>query len=703
MKKWIALCIAGCLGVVSCSSNPEQQSAVLTQTVLVNSWQQSNSDTHFNQPYIDVDEWRSEPVRHRYIHGGFTGTDTRFSLYFPPAAQYEGRFFQYITPVPDSETLSQGSSGADDKIGFSIASGAYFIETNGGGRNATAMPGSGIDPTIGAYRANAAVAQFSRVIAQALYQSGRPYGYAFGGSGGGYRTIGGMENTHGVWDGAVPFVIGSPMAIPNVFTVRMYAMRVLGDTLAQIADAVDVGGGDPYAGLSDEQRRAFDEVTNMGFPLQAWPVYPSLGLHGFAVLYPGILAADPGYFQDFWTKPGYEGYRAPASLLNARVQHKTSVKALLSVKEVQDLLAEHQPGTAKNLADTAWKSLQDNRAVALQLAAVPAKSSLGLDMQVLSGPASGQYVPAIQLKGDIVVLGFGREKLVEQMQAGDEILLDNGNFLAAQTYHRHQVPGDEYPAWDQFRDTDGKPRYPQRPMILGPHFTMAAAGTVPQGKFGGKMILVENLFDTEAYPWQGDWYRQRVVEHLGENTDQQFRLWFTDRANHNDHSKQAYPRHTVSYIGVLQQALRDVSAWVEQGIAPARTTRYSIRNGQVIVPDNADQRHGIQPTIGLNANGGERAVISAGDDVALIATVDVPSGAGTLVSAAWDLDGSGQYAIPAEIANPDDGPTVVSLIHRYTEPGTHFAVLRVASQREGDSETPFARIYNLARVRIVVR
>ena len=38
----------------------------------------------FEDPYVDVDEWREDPVRHRYVHGGFTGTETRFSFYLPP-------------------------------------------------------------------------------------------------------------------------------------------------------------------------------------------------------------------------------------------------------------------------------------------------------------------------------------------------------------------------------------------------------------------------------------------------------------------------------------------------------------------------------------------------------------------------------------------------------------------------------------------
>ena len=62
----------------------------------------------FGEPYVDADEWRDSPVRHRYVHGGFRGTETRFSVYLPPEASYRGRFFQHITPVPDSEHLARG-------------------------------------------------------------------------------------------------------------------------------------------------------------------------------------------------------------------------------------------------------------------------------------------------------------------------------------------------------------------------------------------------------------------------------------------------------------------------------------------------------------------------------------------------------------------------------------------------------------------
>ena len=60
----------------------------------------STNDELFKEPYIDKDEWRTEPVRHRYIHGGFKGTDTRFSFYFPSIEKYQGPFFPVYHPCP---------------------------------------------------------------------------------------------------------------------------------------------------------------------------------------------------------------------------------------------------------------------------------------------------------------------------------------------------------------------------------------------------------------------------------------------------------------------------------------------------------------------------------------------------------------------------------------------------------------------------
>src|SRR5690349_16247917 len=91
-----------------------------------------SKDTSFGTPFIDVDEWRDDPVRHRYTHGGFEGTDARFSLYFPPAEQYEGRFFHAVLPMSGIEHAAALGVlyGVAGSIEFAVDSGAYLVESN---------------------------------------------------------------------------------------------------------------------------------------------------------------------------------------------------------------------------------------------------------------------------------------------------------------------------------------------------------------------------------------------------------------------------------------------------------------------------------------------------------------------------------------------------------------------------------------------
>src|ERR1700712_671871 len=215
-------------------------------------------DPVYCSPYVIVEEDRNSPVPHRYVHGGFEGTDARFSFYFPPSGQYRGRFFHNTYPLALTSDIAPFPIQFDvavGNLGFTIDSGAYYVQTNLGGAERMTNP----DPTIGAFRVNAAAAKFSRVVASRLYGEHRPYGYLFGGSGGSYQVIGSSENTEGVWDGFLPFVIGTPYAAPSVFTVRLHALRVLKrhGKWAGVKDAIDPGGsGDPYEELDAEEHAA---------------------------------------------------------------------------------------------------------------------------------------------------------------------------------------------------------------------------------------------------------------------------------------------------------------------------------------------------------------------------------------------------------------------------------------------------------------
>lgn len=239
---------------------------------------------------IDHEEDASSPVPHRKVTGRVEGADARFAVYLPPAEQWEHRFHHYVYPLDDEHA-------SDEVIAFAAASGAHVVQTS----------------SPGGYEIDAAAATASRAIAAAHYGSSeRIYGYLFGASGGGYQTLGAMENTAGVWDGAVPMVIGLPTSIPSSFFVRAFARFVLEERAPRIADAVAPGGsGDPYAGLDEVERAVLEEVTRLGLPLRAWEAYRyALGLEaddrllGFV---PVVQQVDPTYVEDFWTAEGYLG------------------------------------------------------------------------------------------------------------------------------------------------------------------------------------------------------------------------------------------------------------------------------------------------------------------------------------------------------------------------------------------------------------
>jgi PKD domain-containing protein len=632
-------------------------------------------DPQYQQPYIELNELRNEPVPHRYMHGGFKGTDARFSFYFPPADRYEGRFFHNTYPLALSSDIGPFPIPFDvatGNLGFTIDSGAYYVQTNLGGADRTPLA----DPAMAAYRVNAAAANYSRVVAAQLYGDHRPYGYLFGGSGGSYQAIGSAENTSGVWDGFVPFVIAVPNAIPSMFTVRMHALRILRqrNKFPGIVDAINPGGsGDPYAQLNEEERAALKEATLMGYPLRGWYNHETLNSGYFNFLAPLIPMLDPSYVEDFWTKPGYLGTDPKSAIKEARFQFDTIVT---------------------NYIDGFMKQLE--------LEAVPDQDFADSHLVILSGSAAGNSIPIATINGNTVGFTLSADQaVISNIQPGDKVRIDNAWALALQTYHRHQVPTPDQYGWNQFRGSDGDPIYPQREVLVGPLSAAGTAGSLPNGRINGKMLVVEALMDIDALPWQADWYRSQVKAQLGPDFEDSFALWFIDHAHHDNPGNAQAHAHAVSFEGALQQALRDISTWVEKGVRPA-DTRYEVVDSQVQVPATAEQRGGIQPVIMLQANGGVRADVAVGETVTFTATIEVPPGAGKVVAAKWDFEGLGTYPVAAQLATPQ--PHVqLSATHVFSVPGTYFAVLRAVSQRQGDTQTPYGRIHNIARVRVVVK
>lgn len=686
-------------------------------------------DAQFTEPYIDVDEWRDAPVRHRYVHGGFHGNETRFCFYFPEKAQYQNRFFHFLMPVQGPETSVQGQEGEEDMISFSILHGAYFVQTNMGG----IVNGGGDDTLV--YRCSAQAAEFSRKLAKEMYETDiRPYGYVYGGSGGGFKTMSCAENTIGIWDGAVPFVIGSPVAMPNVFTVRAHAMRLLRHKMADIVDAIEPGGsGDPYVTLNEEEAAALREAFSMGFPMETWTVWETLGEGALPVLAPAVPMIDPTYFTDFWEKDGYLGADPNGSAVRDRVHLETEIAEIhhteFGKQGIADTIDEgnsygvdeawkHQIGKGGNLPvfslkDSPWDNVNDAYA-------------RGLTLRFLDGALVGETI-SVSWLGYSLVTGTpdasGRDlaALLARVKVGDHVLLDNSNYLAIQTYHRHQVPGEDFHAWDIFRNPDGTPAYPQRPFLVGPIIAKGGAGGVQEGTPQIKMIVLESHMDESAFPWQADWYREKIRDYCretGKNLDDVMRLYYMEHCMHTDcqEGNGGDHDHIVSYLGALHQALLDLSDWVERGIAPVPTTGYSMDGGQVLLADGAAKRRGVQAVVNLCAEtAGQtsatgRIEVKAGEPVHFIAEVEIPARGGNLEESSWGFENNGIYLAAEQVGghispttwlSDGTGRATAEATHTFTRPGTYFVVAKIATNRTpGDL---FTRIRNQARMRVVVR
>ncbi|MGY0390596.1 hypothetical protein ACWZJV_26790 [Nocardioides sp. WG-D5] len=621
-------------------------------------------DPTYGKPVIDSQRDVAGDTPHHQVTGHFAGTSSRFNIYLPPVGQWEGRFYQIVYPL-------QSENASPRDIALAFDSGAYRVQTNG---------------TSG-YRVDAAAAKFAKTVAADYYGTSRQiHGYIYGGSGGSFQTIGAIENTTGVWDGAVPWIPAAPTSIPNNFFVRAFARIVLEDKAPQIGDAVQVGGsGDPYVGLTSPQKAILDEVTRMGVPLRAWKNYRYLlGLddaQGLLAFAGAVRNLDPTYADDFWGERGYLGTeQSPlgdifrASLVD-RMPAVTTVNRN-SQGQPTSLVLENAPS---NPHITPFDF-----------------TAYGPDGTTKIGAVTG----SLDAETKTLAIGSGTSSAVlDALTEGSKIRVDNRWTLALTAYHRYQVPKRSgLYAWDQFRDASGQPIYPQRSVEVGPTISKGAAGGGTfTGEINGKVIAVSNLLDVDAFPWHADFYASQVKAALGSSADENFRVYYNDNADHIG----AHAPGLFDYEGTVEQALRDVSAWAERDVAPPASTRYTVSDSQIHVPATAVRRRGIQPTIDLTVNGHRRIEIEAGQDVTLSADIQVPPGAGQVISTEWDPNGSGTFT--AAPFGPVRGRVKVRNTFSYDEPGVYIASLRVTASREGDPSAQFARVQNLGAVRIVVR
>jgi hypothetical protein len=91
-----------------------------------------------------------------------------------------------------------------------------------------------------------------------------------------------------------------------------------------------------------------------------------------------------------------------------------------------------------------------------------------------------------------------------------------------------------------------------------------------------------------------------------------------------------------------------------------------------------------------------------GEPVSLELRATVPPGAGTIIHADWDFDGTGTFPFEHSDVDGSAASVVLSTTHAFERAGEYFVTGRVHSHRAGDVSATSCRVPNLGQARVVV-
>ena len=334
------------------------------------------------------------------------------------------------------------------------------------------------------------------------------------------------------------------------------------------------------------------------------------------------------------------------------------------------------------------------------------REAVGANLTVRTGAAAGRELLSLGGGDGVIVAAGGRRNMsigFEDVAIGDAVLVDNRDFLAYANFTRHQ--NEDIPELDVFR-VDGRPVFPQRARATGsPELYFVAPY---EAAFDQKMIVVQNTHDAQCWPCATENLRRLFTARRG--TDADLRVWFTEHAMHlptgprvPEGPRPVRSTRLVDYRGHVHQAVRDMIAWVEDGIEPPADTSYARSGRRRGRPARRRGRASGDPAGGrgnrqrgcTRRRAGRRHRRARGGR-------DTPPGGGTIVAVEWDFDGTG--AFPVREAGIDGTRTEVRVEQKtaFDAPGVYFPCVRVTAHRDGDVSSPQRRLVNLARVRVVV-
>jgi hypothetical protein len=597
--------------------------------------------------------------------------------------------------------------------------GGYMVESNAGHIGDDVDPRAGDDPTLYGHRAQIESARFSKHVCAQVYGEPPKYGYVWGGSGGGRRSPMCLEYGAGVYDGALPYMGGGniepwgttsrvrsdqPVAFGAMFNVQ----RLLGDKLAGVIDAMQPGGGDPYADLTSHQREELAALYRLGFPRgDEFMISQPMGQMWLWTSIADMLQSeDAAYFENFWTKPGYVGHDNPQFVEDDLINYTGKVSRIVTGREFRDS------------ADFSGPEFAAARPFVVMLATLMGHLDLpigvevkgpnrgyrtGAGVRMVGGEAAGRQMYCLNHGGDFFFCeGHGEANLLRfaGVKVGDDVCVDNRAFLAFNYYYRHHISEDSL--YDFLR-VDGRPIYPQHDVPL----QSPLMGVPYSGQYEGKLIWVHHTHDASLWPPQGMFYKWAVEQAQGpQKASEKFRLRWTENAEHSgptfmpNSPLRSNDTWLIEYHGIIEQSLIDLADWVEKGVPPAGTN-FTFADGKVSLPADAAQRGGIQPVVAVTANGAAKAEVKAGAAVELKVASEVPPGAGSIIALEWDFDGKGTWPLKHPVSGKDTRLEAAAT-HVYDIPGVYFATARVAAHRDGDLAATSRLALNLASARIVV-
>lgn len=555
----------------------------------------------------------------------------------------------------------------------------------------------------GHWRHSAAATKIAEDMVRKMYgTTGKIYGYYWGCSGGGQMAQAAAEGQTGVWEGVIivcPATRGNPahafqwqghfaLALSDEKRARLMSLRMVGNGVNALDGLTDEEKTLLYAGLNEEEKSVLNELLAAGYPLNE--------LNSFLRLSPitgtnEIFHLDPTYEDDFWSKPGYAGSNPPSYLSAAKMDGFATITAvsrdatgfITSVQLDPATIPAVPPASASPIGTTGQR---------FYVYAADGQSRV-VDPSSRS-EAYGTLSGTLDRKTGLLKLsGENSSVLLDALTKGSKIRVTNRFLLAAYFYPRHTiVPG--YYQYDQYRDADGTPKYPQRSFSVADITTMKqGAGVLSLGNIKTKVMLFQNLSDFLAFPSWVAGYANTIEQNLGSaKADQMLRVYYQERGGHTNGGIVG---------GIFNQALIDMMAWAEKGVAPKPSSQWAFELPltQVILSPEAAVRKGLQPVVNITVNGSDHAKVDVDQPVNLVARLEMPPATGKIVQYDWTYSTVTDATILSKPLQKVDVARTVS----FTAPGNYIIRLTANGQRDGlvdpDNQT---LAQNYGEVRVIV-